>query len=230
MATGKKSGLAVIDVQEDFCEPDGSLAVKGGRDLANVWNNLLSYPFAVKLATRDYHPKDHISFASQHSGKEAFTSTHTIKNPENHDDTAFTTLLWPDHCIQGTKGAEFIPELDTSKLTQKIEKGQDRRVESYSAFGPVYRNPPVGMSGLGDELKKEGITDLYVVGLAFDYCVKHTAIDAVEHGFKTYVIEDATKAVDQSQEGLDATRKELQDSGVVLIDLKSKELEAVKAA
>ena len=86
MATGKKSGLAVIDVQEDFCEPDGSLAVKGGRDLATVWNDLLSLPFAVKLATRDYHPKDHISFASQHSGKEPFTSSHTIKNPENHDD------------------------------------------------------------------------------------------------------------------------------------------------
>lgn len=230
MAAGKKAGLAVIDVQEDFCEPNGSLAVKGGRGLARVWNDLLSLPFAVKLATRDYHPKDHISFASQHPGKEPFTSTHTIKNPENHGDKAFTTLLWPDHCIQGTPGCEFIPELDQSKLTQTIEKGQDKRVESYSAFGPVYRNPPVGMSGLGDTLKNEGITDLYVVGLALDYCVKHTAIDAVEHGFKTYVIEDATKAVDQSDEGLAATRKELQDSGVILIDLNSKELDAVKAA
>ena len=229
MSAGRKAGLAVIDVQEDFCEPNGSLAVKDGRGLANVWNDLLSLPFAVKLATRDYHPRDHISFASQHTDKEAFTSTHTIKNPENHQDEAFTTLLWPDHCVQGTKGCEFIPELDLSKLTQRIEKGQDKRVESYSAFGPVYRNPPVAMSGLGDTLKQEGITDLYVVGLAFDYCVKHTAIDAVEHGFKTFVIEDATKAVDQSEQGMAATRKELEDSGVILIDLNSKELDAIRS-
>jgi len=227
MASRRKAGLAVIDVQEDFCEPNGSLAVKGGRELASVWNDLLSRPFAVKLATRDYHPKDHISFASQHPGKEPFSSSHTIRNPENGEDAAFTTLLWPDHCIQGTKGAEFIPELDQSKLTLTIEKGQDKRVESYSAFGPVYRNPPVGMSGLGDALKAEGVTDLYVVGLAYDYCVKHTAIDAVENGFRTYIVEDATKAVDQSEDALKSLRKELQDQGVVIIDMQSKELLAV---
>lgn len=225
---GRKAGLAVIDAQEDFCEPSGSLAVSGGRALAPVWNDLLSLPFAVKLATRDYHPADHISFASQHDGKQPFTDSHTIKNPENADDEAFTTLLWPDHCVQGTKGCEFIPELDVSKTTQTIEKGQDKRVESYSAFGPVYRNPAVGMSGLGDSLKEAGVTDLFVVGLAFDYCVKHTAIDAVEHGFKTFVIEDATKAVDQSEEGLAKVRKELEDSGVVIIGLDSKELDAVR--
>lgn len=229
MAGSRKAGLAVIDVQEDFCEPNGSLAVKGGRALAPVWNDLLSLPFAVKLATRDYHPADHISFASQHEGKQPFTSTHTIRNPENVQDEAFTTTLWPDHCIQRTNGCEFIPELDISKATQKIEKGLDKRVESYSAFGPVYRNPPVGMSGLGDSLKNAGITDLFVVGLAFDYCVKYTAIDAVEHGFKTFVIEDATKAVDQSEEALDALRKELKEKGVTIIGLDSKELAAVKA-
>ena len=229
MAAGKKAALAVIDVQEDFCEPNGSLAVKGGRALADTWNDLLSLPFAVKVATRDYHPADHISFASQHSGKQPFTSSHTIKNPENDEDKAFTTSLWPDHCIQGTRGCEFIPELDHSKLTEQIDKGQDKRVESYSAFGPVYRNPPVAMSGLGDTLKQKGIVDLFVVGLAYDYCVKHTAIDAVEHGFKTYVIEDGTKAVDQSEDGIAATRKELQDAGVVIIGLDSKELNAVRA-
>ena len=228
MAGTSKAALAVIDVQEDFCEPNGSLAVKDGRGLARVWNDLLSLPFAVKLATRDYHPQDHISFASQHSGKEPFTSKYTINNPENNDDKPFTTLLWPDHCVQGTPGCEFIPELDQPKLTHKIDKGQDKRVESYSAFGPVYRNPPVAMSGLGDTLKQAGVTDLFVVGLAYDYCVKHTAIDAVEHGFKTFVIEDATKAVDQSEEGLAATRKELQDSGVNIISLESKELDKVR--
>ena len=228
MAGTSKAALAVIDVQEDFCEPNGSLAVKDGRGVAPVWNDLLSLPFAVKLATRDYHPRDHISFASQHSGKEPFTSRYTINNPENKDDKPFTTLLWPDHCVQETPGCELIPELDQSKLTHRIDKGQDKRVESYSAFGPVYRNPPVAMSGLGDTLKQAGVTHLFVVGLAYDYCVKHTAIDAVEHGFETFVIEDATKAVDQSDEGLAATRKELQDSGVTIISVDSKELDKVR--
>ena len=227
MAAQRKAALAVIDVQEDFCEPDGSLAVKGGRELASVWNELLDLPFEVKLATRDYHPADHISFASQHKDKQPFTSQHTIQNPENTDDKAFTTLLWPDHCVIDTKGCELIPELDKSKMDLILEKGQDKRVEAYSAFGPVYRNPRVGMSGFEDTLKKHGITDLYVVGLAYDYCVKHTAIDAVEHGFKTYVLEDATKAVDQSEEGLAATRRELQDGGVSIIDMNSQELKVV---
>ena len=230
MAAGKKAALAVIDVQEDFCEPNGSLAVKDGRAVASIWNDLLSLPFAVKVATRDYHPRDHISFASQHTSKQPFTSSHTINNPDNTDDKPFTTLLWPDHCVQGTPGCEFIPELDQSKLTHTIDKGQDKRVESYTAFGPVYRNPPVAMSGLGDTLKKAGITDLFVVGLAFDYCVKHTAIDAVEHGFRAFLIEDATKAVDQSEEGLAALRKELQDNGVTLITLDSKELDEIRKA
>lgn len=230
MAAKRKAALAVIDVQEDFCEPNGSLAVKDGRDLAPTWNKLLDLPFEVKLATRDYHPADHISFASQHSGKQPFTSEHTIANPENKDDKAFTTLLWPDHCVIDTPGCELIPELEKDKLDFVIEKGQDKRVEAYSAFGPVYRNPPVGMSGLGDTLKQRGITDLYVVGLAYDYCVKHTAIDAAEHGFKTYVLEDATKAVDQSEKGIAATRQELEDAGVRIIDVNSSELKAVSGS
>lgn len=227
MAT-RRAALAIIDVQEDFVHPNGSLAIEGGRELAGVWNDLLSYPFDVKLATRDYHPKDHISFASQHESKKPFDS-YTIPNPENSDDEVFTTLLWPDHCVQGTPGCEFIPELNKSKLTHTILKGQDSRVESYSGFGPVYRNPKVGMSELGETLTKAGITDLFVVGLAFDYCVKHTAIDAVQHGFDTYVVEGATSAVDQTAEGLSATRKELQDGGVKIIQLDSKELVEIKA-
>ena len=229
-AAGGKAALAVIDVQEDFCKPNGSLAVEGGRTLAGVWNDLLSLPFALKVATRDYHPKDHISFASQHPGKQPFTSSHTIRNPENDEDEAFTTLLWPDHCVQGTPGCELIPELDISKLTHTLNKGQDERVESYSAFGPVYRNPAVSMSGLGGTLNAAGITDLFVVGLAYDFCVKHTAIDAVEFGFKTYVIEDATMAASQSEEGLAALRKELQDKGVTIIHLDSTALDMVKSA
>ncbi|KAK3725994.1 NAD(+) salvage pathway protein [Vermiconidia calcicola] len=228
MAVGSKAALACIDVQEDFCDnPDGALAVKGARALAPIWNELLSLPFAVKLATRDYHPRDHISFASQHKGRQPFTSTLEVKNPENEQD-AFTTTLWPDHCVQGTPGCEYISHLDLSKLTHSIEKGQDKRVEMYSGFGPPYRNPKFGMTGMEEELKKEGITDLFVVGLAFEYCVKYTAIDAVACGFRTFVVEDGTKAVDQSEQNLAAVRKELQDKGVVLIILDSPELEKMK--
>lgn len=228
MADGRKAALACIDVQEDFCDnPDGALAVKGARALTPIWNELLSLPFAVKLATRDYHPRDHVSFASQHKGKQPFTSTLKVKNPENEQDV-FTTTLWPDHCVQGTLGCEYISQFARSKLTHSIEKGQDKRVEMYSGFGPPYRNPKFGMTEMEDVLKKEGITDLFVVGLAFEYCVKYTAIDAVACGFRTFVIEDGTKAVDQSEQNLTAVRKELQDNGVVLIKLFSLELEKIK--
>lgn len=109
-----------------------------------------------------------------------------------------------------------------------IDKGQDKRVESYSAFGPPFRSPTISMSGLDKTLKDHGITDLFVVGLAFDYCVKYTAIDAARHGFKTYVIEDATKAVFQDEKAMNASRKEMQDAGVHIVDLDSKELDMVK--
>lgn len=226
---GRKAALACIDIQEDFCDaPDGSLAVSGARSLAPIWNKLLSYPFPVKIATRDFHPANHISFASQHAGKEPFTSTITIKNPENGEDDDFTTLLWPDHCVQGKPGCEFIPELDTSKLQQVIDKGQAKDLESYSGFGPPYRKPKVGMTELDEVLKKAGVTDVFVVGLAYEWCVKFTAIDAVEHGYRTYVVEDATKAVDQSKENLDKTKKDLEDKGVKVITLDAPELEQIR--
>ena len=220
MAKSRKAALAVIDVQEDFCEPNGSLAVKDGRGLASVWNTILCRPeFQIKLATRDFHPKNHVSFASQHPQATPFTSRHTIANPENACEEPFTTTLWPDHCVQGTTGCDIIPELDQSQLTHRIDKGQDPRLESYSAFGPPFRAPAVGMSGLEATLTAEGITDLFVVGLAFDYCVKYTAVDAASYGFTTYVLEDATKAVDQSAAGLAATRKTLRDAGVRVVSV-----------
>lgn len=176
-------------------------------------NNLLIYPFELKIATRDYHPADHISFASQHAGAQPFTSTHTITNPENEEEKQ-TTRLWPDHCVQGTPGCELIDELDTSKLDLVLDKGQDKRVESYSAFGPPFRSPKVSMTGLADTLREHEIRVVFIVGLAFDYCVKYTAIDAVKEGFKTTVFEALTPAVDASDENLAATRTELTDHGV----------------
>lgn len=123
--------------------------------------------------------------------------------------------MWPDHCVQGTTGANIIPELDISKVTHLIKKGEDKRVESYSAFGPPFRRPAVGMSTLQTTLEEVGIKRVFACGLAFDFCVKFTAIDAAEAGFETYVIEDLTNSVDaRDREG---GRKELRDGNVQLV-------------
>jgi nicotinamidase-related amidase len=156
-------------------------------------------PFALKVATKDFHPRDHISFASNHPApnNKPFESTATIANPHNPEETQ-ETRLWPDHCVQGTKGAELLPELDVSKVDHIVEKGQDKRVEMYSAFGDPFKNPSVVRSDLAQTLRDAGITDVFVVGLAADFCVNYTAIDSQKEGFKTWVIGDATKAVDPS--------------------------------
>ncbi|KAF2169914.1 hypothetical protein M409DRAFT_64342 [Zasmidium cellare ATCC 36951] len=228
MAAPKKSALIVVDMQEDFCEPNGALAVKDGRGVVNYINELLSYTgFSLKIATQDFHPHDHISFASQHPGTKAFTSEHTIKNPENGEETQ-TTLLWPDHCVRGTKGVELIPELHQDKLSHTVHKGLDTRVEAYSAFGPPFRNPKISMSELDGILKGAGITDVFVVGLAYDFCVKCTAVDAMEHGYRTFLIEDGTKGVFQSKDAVEGLGKELKEKGVELVGADSTVVQALK--
>lgn len=215
---GKNAALVLVDVQEDFCEPKGPLAVKGGRALAPYWNTLLASPsFKRKVATHDWHPTNHISFASQHPGAQPFTSQHTIQNPENKDES-FTTTLWPDHCVAESRGARLISEIRQQYLNYRIYKGQDSRVECYSAFGPPFRNPMIASSDLDDFLKESGVTEVWVVGLAYDYCVKHTAIDAAEKGYHAVVVESATKAVDASEQNIEVVRKELREAGVTVVE------------
>ncbi|EUC34098.1 hypothetical protein COCCADRAFT_25690 [Bipolaris zeicola 26-R-13] len=211
-----KPALIIVDVQEDFCPPNGALAVAGGRDIVPVINECLDYPFALKVATKDFHPQDHISFASNHPPpkNKPFESTVTIVNPHNPEEKQ-ETRLWPDHCVQGTKGSELLSELHVSKLDQIVEKGQDKRVEMYSAFADPFKSPCVARSSLADTLHKASITDVYVVGLAADYCVKHTAIDAQSEGFKTWVIGEATRAVDPS--AMEQVHKEYEEHGVKVI-------------
>lgn len=132
--------------------------------------------------------------------------------------------LWPDYCVQGTHGCELISELDQSALDLVLDKGKDKRVESYSAFGPPFRKPRVAMSGLDDTLKKAGITHVFVCGLAWDFCVKCSAIDAAEHGFQTFVIEDATRGIDHSQDGYASTKKEMEAAGVSIIRSDDKDM------
>jgi nicotinamidase-related amidase len=190
-------------------------------------NEFLAYPFAIKVATKDWHPQDHISFASNHSAPDnkPFESTLTVKNPHNPDETQ-ETRLWPDHCVQGTKGAELLPELDADKIDHIVEKGQDKRVEMYSAFADPFRSPCVAKSGLADVLRKADVTDVYVVGLAADYCVKYTAIDAQEEGFKTWVVGDATKAVDPST--MDQVHEEYEEAGVTVIGKDDAQVQKVR--
>lgn len=199
----------------------------GGREVATPINLLLSDSgFAVRLATLDHHPQDHVSFASNHDGASNF-ETITIGNPKNSEEYQ-EAMLWPDHCVQGTKGAQLISELDQSKLTHVVKKGEDARVESYSAFGPPFRSPRIGESDLGKILHDEGITHVFCVGLAFDFCVKCTAVDAAEEGFKTYVIEEASKASDQSETGLQKVRQELLNHGVTVISMDSEILRKIR--
>ncbi|KAF2748489.1 Isochorismatase hydrolase [Sporormia fimetaria CBS 119925] len=219
--------LIVVDLQEDFCPPNGSLAVQGGRDIVPCVNELLSMPFAIKVATKDFHPPDHVSFASNHAppNNVPFTTVITIRNPLNHDETQ-ESRLWPDHCVQGTKGAELLPELDVDKIHHIVEKGQDKRVEMYSAFADPFVNPTVSRSGLADVLRGSGVTDVFIVGLAADYCVKFTALDAHREGFKTWIVEDGTRAVDPA--ALPAVYAEYKKLGIGLVGTEDEALLKVK--
>ncbi|KAH8173879.1 isochorismatase family protein [Sarocladium implicatum] len=219
-----KPVLIVVDFQEDFCPPNGALAVPEGRSIAPVLNNLLSLPFPLKLATRDWHPRKHVSFASNH-GPDAkpFTSTTTIAHPSD-PKRSYDITLWPDHCVQMTPGAELAPELDQEKLDDVVDKGMVSSVEMYSPFYDPFR---VSDSGLAGRLKRQGVTHVFVAGLAADYCVKATAEHAADEGFTTYIIEEGTKPV--SPEKWDEVRKGIVDHGVKMISIDSEEVGKVKA-
>ncbi|KAF8214623.1 Isochorismatase-like protein [Mycena galopus ATCC 62051] len=213
-----KVALIIVDLQEDFCPPNGSLAVSDGRDIIPIVNGLLRSPiFDFKVATKDWHPADHISFAANHPEPKnrPFESFAKVINPYNAAES-YETRLWPVHCVQGTHGAELVPELDIDKVDKIIEKGQDKRVEMYSAFADPFENPCVAQSELRGYLKDNAVGKVYVVGLAMDYCVAATAKHAVKEGFETYIIEDATKAVDPG-EGWNVAQKEMQSIGITFV-------------
>lgn len=177
-------------------------------------NALLSLPFALKLATKDHHPPNHISFAVNHPGATAFTSFVTVVNPANPEET-YESLLWPEHCVVGTPGNELIGELDTDRFDKIVLKGTDPRVEMYSAFRSPLRAPPLesAVSELAGVLAQEGIDGVVIVGLAGDYCVKFSAVDAAEGGWKTYVVEEGVRCVG-GEEGWKNTKVEMQQKGI----------------
>nr|POF07685.1 nicotinamidase [Quercus suber] len=203
--------------QEDFCPPNGSLAVPGGRDIAPAINELLRQPFDLKIATRDWHPADHVSFAENH-GKRNFES-HTILNPSNPEET-HTTVLWPQHCVQETAGANLISELNQESLHFILNKGMDSRVESYSAFGPPFKNPSIGSTWLKQILSQMDIRYVFVAGLAFEYCVKYTALDAAEFGYETIVLADCTNAINANHDAQVSLHDTFRAAGIKLVTTK----------
>jgi len=177
--------------------------------------------FVTRIATKDWHPADHISFASNHADKRPLVDFCEVVNPYNADES-YETLLWPVHCVQETPGAELVPELEVGLIDRVIEKGTDPRVEMYSAFYAPLKNPRVSDSGLKDGLRDAGVTDVYVVGLAGDYCVKSTALDAAAEGFRTFIVEEGTRAVDAA--GWEDCRREIEEGRVKIVSVNGPEV------
>ncbi|KAJ5808159.1 isochorismatase family hydrolase [Penicillium riverlandense] len=217
--------LIVVDMQEDFCPPNGSLAVQEGRTIAPLINSLLAKPgFVARVATQDFHPPDHISFAPNHPApnNKPFESFITMHNPApGKEAETKQQQLWPVHCVAGTPGAEMIPEIDVDKVDRFVHKGQHAQVEMYSAFADNFGNldPAITAKSVNEdlaaELRTRDVTDVFVVGLAGDYCVKYTAIDAVKAGFRSWIVEEATRCVVPT--GWDKTKEELAAAGVQVI-------------
>lgn len=218
--------LIIVDFQEDFCPPNGSLAVAGGRDISGPVNELLSLPsFALRIATQDWHPADHISFAANHPPKQPFADTATVVNPHNPAEV-YDTRLWPVHCVQDTAGAALVPELDAARVDAVLRKGTDARVEMYSAFYDPFAAPRVEDAGLAGRLRDAGVTHVYVVGLAYDYCVRATARDAAREGFVTYVVEEGTRAVDAGAWA--ACTRSLEEAGVKVVRMDGEEVQRLR--
>lgn len=194
--------LIVVDIQNDFL-PGGSLAVADGDAILPLVNDLAKR-FETIVLTQDWHPTGHISFASSHAGKAPFEMIELAYGPQ---------VLWPDHCVQGSPGAELSVRLDIAAAQLVIRKGFHPGIDSYSAFFEADHATPTGLTGY---LRERGVTDVFVVGLATDFCVAWTAQDAARQGFGTTVIEDATRAIDANG-SLTAAKAAMQAAGVTRI-------------
>jgi nicotinamidase/pyrazinamidase len=196
---GETDVLIVVDVQNDFCA-GGRLAVPGGSDVVPVINRLAPR-FANIVVTQDWHPPDHFSFASMHPGKQPNDIIAAPYGPQ---------ILWPDHCVQGTSGAQFHPSLCVPQAGMILRKGFHRTIDSYSTFYENDRRTPTGLVGY---LRERSLARIFLAGLAFDFCVRYSAEDGRRAGFSVLVIEDACRSIDVDGSA-DATRTALRDLGV----------------
>lgn len=194
--------LLVVDVQNDFC-PGGALAVPAGDQVLPVVNRLIDRFEAVVL-TQDWHPAGHASFASSHPGKQPYGLIEMSYGDQ---------VLWPDHCVQDTAGAAFHPDLRTGPAAMVVRKGFRREIDSYSAF---FENDHTTVTGLKGYLHDRGLSRLFVVGLALDFCVRYSAEDAARLGFETFVIEDGCRAIDLDG-SLAAAHQAFEQAGVSVV-------------
>ncbi len=199
-----RSALIIVDVQQDFC-PGGALAVQDGDQVVPVINRLAPR-FAFVVATKDWHPEGHVSFAPVYPGKQPFD------NVELADGTS--QILWPEHCVQASPGAEFHPQLDLRPVNVILHKGVRPQLDSYSAF---FENDKKTSTGLVHLLRGHGFDTLFICGLATDVCVYFTAADALKLDFSVYLVEDACRGVNVPEGSIDSALSDLRGSGCNVI-------------
>ena len=195
--------LVLVDLQNDFL-PGGALAVPRGDEVIPVANQLMPR-FDLLVATKDWHPPDHGSFASQYPGRAV---------GEVIELNGLQQVLWPDHCVRDTPGADFAPGLDLEGIEEVFHKGTVPGVDSYSGF---FDNAHRKATGLGDYLRKRGVTEVYVMGLATDYCAKFTALDARQLGFKSFLIEDGCRGVELRTGDTQRALEEMTGKGIGIV-------------
>ena len=195
--------LVLVDIQNDFL-PGGALGVPRGDEVVPVANRLQPR-FGLVVATQDWHPKGHGSFASTRPGR---------KPGELAELGGLPQVLWPDHCVQGTSGAAFAPGLEMNRVEAILRKGTDPAIDSYSGF---FDNGHRKSTGLADYLRGRGATDLYVMGLVTDYCVKFTALDALQLGFRTFLVEDGSRGVEVRPGDVARAVDEMRQAGVQIV-------------
>ena len=195
--------LILVDLHNDFL-PGGALAVPEGDAVIPIANELQE-KFPLVVATQDWHPANHGSFAANHPGRKAF---------EQIDLNGLPQTLWPRHCVQNTTGAELASTLRRHHIAKVFPKGTDPKIDSYSGF---FDNGHRHATGLGDWLRKQGVNEVFICGLATDYCVKFTALDAVEFGFQAHLIEDASRGVNLRPHDVANALAEMKRAGVAIL-------------
>jgi len=202
MAIGEQDVLLVVDLQNDFC-PGGALAVPDGNSVVPLVSDLAARSAHVVL-TQDWHPRGHLSFASSHPGRQPYQTVEVAYGPQ---------VLWPDHCVQGTRGAAFRDDLAIPHAELVLRKGYHRAIDSYSAF---FENDRTTRTGLTGYLRERGFRRVFLAGLAFDFCVRYSAEDAHREGFAAVVVEDACRGIDIDG-SVAATRARLRDLGIACV-------------
>jgi nicotinamidase/pyrazinamidase len=197
-----KKALLIVDVQNDFL-PGGALGVKEGDRVIPLINRLIAKPFDVIVASQDWHPDNHGSFAKSHHKQ---VGEHTKLRGQDQ-------ILWPVHCVQKTRGAEFSEELNDKHFDRVFQKGTDVEIDSYSAF---FDNGHLKATGMGEYLKDQQVTDLYIAGLTTDYCVKFSVLDALKLGFRAHVIKDACRPVNLEPDDEKKALQQMTDAGASL--------------